>query len=155
MHNTHCCLLIFLQVRCPLQYVTIPSSIRGERVVCSVHSTQHPRGPLTRHDWKVQDVRKHRRRSDCASNHPRTACPERWFRPTNPKHAFGRQVTLRLRCTRIQLQLLVSTRQHQPWYYAHLSPPYMSLCPQEYNSRGAHQPCPVLSLGLTLLLCHL
>jgi hypothetical protein len=61
----------------------MPSSIRGERVVWGVLCTQHPRGPLGR---QGQQGRGHRGRKEglpleeSASNHPRTACPERWFR---------------------------------------------------------------------------
>ncbi len=126
--------MTFLQP-CGVLHATIPSSIRGERVMCGVpwHATSSRPGP-TREARSVHP-RRHRRRSDglpfeeSTSNHPRTACPERWFRPANPKHAFARQVTLRLRCIRIQLQLLASICRHQPLVLCPLVPTLRALVP--------------------------
>lgn len=86
------------------------------------------------------------------------ACPERWFRHTYPRPAPGRLVTLRLGCCSsytLTSSGSVPTSQHQLRYYAHLSPPWMPLWPQECDGRGAPQPCSNFPLGPPLLVSDL
>lgn len=63
-----------------LHVTTTPSSVRGEGVRCGVHVTQHPRGRPGETGSVNQGRQKTSGRNAFeggASNHPRTACPER------------------------------------------------------------------------------